>query len=86
MLGCLSMLSVVATAIGAGLGKFSFWWVLIPVFLAGSFALSNGPAFYRIVQANQQGRLGVFPIMLGTQLLFWLIVAGAVFWLTTTLS
>ena len=85
MLGCLSMLAVVVTAIAAGLDKFSFWWVLIPVFFAGSFSLSNGPGFDMVIEANRQGRLGVFPKMLGFQCAVWLAVAGAVYWTTATL-
>ena len=83
MLGCLSMLTVVGVAIAAGLGHFSFWWVILPAFLAASFQLSNGPSFGTILQANQEGRLGVFPTMLAMQLLVWMALSGLIFWIAS---
>jgi hypothetical protein len=82
MFGCLSQIAVVGTAIAAGLDKLSFWWVLIPVFLAASLQLSNGPGFDTIIRANQEGRLGYFPTVLGVQCVVWLAVAGAIYWVT----
>lgn len=86
MLGCLSILAVIATAVGAGLGKYSFWWVLVPVFFAGSFSLSNGPGYHLVMQANREGRLGLFPRMLAFHIVVQLAVAGALFWVTNALS
>jgi hypothetical protein len=39
MLGCIFTVVAIATAIAAGLGNFSFWWALIPAFIAGGFYL-----------------------------------------------
>lgn len=86
MLGALSKLAVIAVAVAAGLSKLSFWWVLIPVFLAASFALANGPWYDRIVQANQEGRLTVFPVALGTQAVVQLALAAVVFGVTRVVT
>jgi len=85
-LGCLSQFAVIATAIAAGLGYFSFWWALIPAFFAGSFQISNGPGFGAALKANEEGRLSVFPIMLVTNILPWVAVAGAIYWVTFTIN
>lgn len=85
-LGCLSQFAVIATAIAAGLGYFSFWWALIPAFFAGSFQISNGPGFGVVLKANEEGRVGVFPMMLMTNILAWLAAAGAIYWITSTLN
>lgn len=84
--GCISTLALVATAIAAGLGYFSFWWILIPAFFSGSFSLSNGPHYNQIIEANRQGRLGFFPVMLILSVGFSVAAAGAVYWLTGVLS
>jgi hypothetical protein len=85
MFGCLSQVAVLASAIAAALGYFSFWWVAIPVFLAGSFQISNGPGFDVVMDANRQGRFGVFPMMLVGNILPWLAVAGVAYWITKAL-
>ena len=79
-------MAVVAVAVAAGLSKLSFWWVLIPVFLAASFVLSNGPWYDRIVQANQEGRLTVFPMALATQAVIQLVLAAIVFGITRAVT
>ena len=79
-LGCLSQLATLGAAIAAGLGSFSFWWVLIPAFLAGSLQLSNGPGFATVERANKAGRLSVFPMLLLANILPWLAVAGVAYW------
>ena len=81
-LGCLSQIAVIATAILAGLGYFSFWWVAVPAFLAGSFQISNGPWYDLVMTANRDGRFNVFPIMLIVNILPWIIVAGIAYWIT----
>ena len=82
-LGCLSQVATLATAIAAGLGHFSFWWTLIPAFLAGTFQLSNGPGYDLVLEANKQGRLSVFPMMLASNIVPWLGVAGLAYWITS---
>lgn len=82
MLGTLAALAVVAVSILAGLGTFSFWWVLIPAFFAGSLSLSNGPHYSAVVEANRRGSLTLFPLMLAIYMASYLILAGIVFWLT----
>jgi hypothetical protein len=78
MLGCISILTVVAVSLGAGLGKFSVWWILLPALFAGSFALSNGPSFDVVIRANHEGRLGVFPKVLAYHMLAPVGLAGAI--------
>jgi hypothetical protein len=74
-------------AILAGVGQFSFWWVLIPAFFAGSFTIANAPnSYYLILQANEEGRLGFFPAVLGCSMLIWLVPAAGVFWIARALS
>lgn len=48
-------------ALAAELGDFSFWWTVIPAFLAGSFSVSNRPGFDIAVRANKGARLDVSP-------------------------
>jgi hypothetical protein len=85
MLSIFARIAVVATAISAGLGYFSFWWILLPAFLAGSLSLANGPGYDLAISANRQGRLGVFPRLLAVSTLPWLIVAGVFFWISAAL-
>lgn len=85
-LGCLSQIVTLATAIAAGLGFYSFWWVLIPAFLAGSFQISNGPLFDRVIEANREGNLTFFPTMLALNVVPWIGIGGAVFWVTRVLN
>ena len=82
MLGCVSTIASLGMAIAAGLGYFSFWWVWIPSFLAGSFALSGGPHYGAILEANEEGRLGVFPMALVGTVGVSLALAGVAYWLT----
>lgn len=85
-LGCLSTLATLATAVTAGLDYISFWWVLLPAFFAGSFSLSNGPHYAQIIEANRQGRLGFFPMMLAISIGSYVIGSAAIYWLARALS
>ena len=85
-LGCLAQIAVLGIAISAAVYGYSFWWTLIPAFFAGSLQLSNGPGFDRVINANREGRLSVFPTLLLANVLPWVAVAGAAFWLTTYVS
>jgi hypothetical protein len=82
----LSQVAVLAAAIAAELGCFSFWWTVIPAFFAGSFQISNGPGFDLVLTANRDGRFSVFPIMLMTNILPWLAVAGIAYWITSAMG
>jgi hypothetical protein len=68
-------------ALTSGLGYFSFWWILIPAFFAGSLHLSNGPNYERVVQANKAGNLTFFPLMLATHVLASLAGAAVFYWI-----
>jgi hypothetical protein len=85
MLGCIFTVVAIATAIAAGLGNFSFWWALIPAFIAGGFSLSNSPGYDIVIQANREGRLGVFPKMLSVHFLAQIALSGAAYWITTAI-
>lgn len=85
MLGCLATLIMIAAAIASGAGYFSFWWVTLPVFLAGSLALSNGPHYARVIQANERGQVSFFPLMLASYCATQLAVAGLAYWAGTLL-
>ena len=86
MLGCLSQLAVAATAFLAGRGYISAWWIALPVFLTASFAISNGPMFGQVLQANRDGRTSVFPLVLAANMFGWALFAGAIFWVTRIFS
>jgi len=86
MFSVVAIIATVATAIASGLGYFAFWWVLLPAFLAGALSLANGPGYGLVIDANRQGRLGVFPWLLAVNTLPWLLVAGVVFWVVAALA
>lgn len=78
----ISVLAWIAVAVLAGLGKFSFWWFLIPTFLAGAFGLANGPHYAGVIEANRRGNLWLFPTQL---IIHWfgnILLAKLVFLLT----
>lgn len=81
-LGFLSTVAVIAVAIFAGLGKFSFWWVLIPAFFAGSLSLSNSRHYSGVIEANKRGNLTTFPMLLAIYCAGELVLAGVTYWLT----
>lgn len=70
-----------ALAVIAGLGKLSFWWTMIPAFVAASFLLTNEPSHSTILRANEKGRLGVFPSLLAMNTAAQLALAGIAFWI-----
>ena len=77
----IATLAVYAVAVLAGLEKFSFWWVLIPVFMAASFMVSN--RYYDTVRrANEAGHLSVMPTLIGATGFGYLVTAGIVYWIT----
>lgn len=79
-------IAMMAIAIVVGLERFSFWWVLIPAFFAGSLALSNGPHYMRVVEANQRGVLWYFPTMLMIHVAGKMILAGLAYAVTIWLT
>jgi hypothetical protein len=81
-LGCLAQVAVLAVAITTAASGYSFWWSLIPAFAAGSLQISNGPGFDLVQNANRDGRLAVFPMLLAANILPWVAVAGVAFWIT----
>lgn len=86
MLKLLAILGVISTAIAAGLGYISIWWVLIPAFAAGSLSLSGGPGFEIVMQANREGRTSVMPIMLATRTAIYFVLAGTAYGITHLLA
>lgn len=83
MLGYFSKFVMIGVAVAAGMGAFSFWWALIPVFLAGSLALSNGPHYEIVMRANERGSLTIFPLMLVIYCAGQLALAGIAYWIGT---
>jgi hypothetical protein len=75
-------LLVVAAAIAAGLGYFSIFWTAILIFVAGSLAVSNGPGFDLAHRANQEGRLGVMPLLIFAQMVPWAVIAAIAYFIT----
>lgn len=86
MLQMISVLAWIAVAILAGLGKFSFWWVLIPAFFAGAFGLSNGPHYSTVVEANRRGNAWLFPMQLAIYTGGNIFGAGIAYWITRWLT
>lgn len=82
MLGCAADIGMIALAFLAGSKGFSLWWAMIVAFVAGSLALSNGPAYDFVVRANEEGRLKVFPSLLAANVLPRMILCGVVFYVT----
>jgi hypothetical protein len=77
----IATLAVYAFAVLAGLGRLSFWWVLIPTFVAASLMVSN--RYYETVRrANEAGHLSVMPKLIGATGLGYLVTAGIVYGLT----
>jgi hypothetical protein len=77
---------VVGLAVWSGIGGDSFWWVLIPAFFAGSLGLSNGPHYAAVVEANRQGSLTLFPMMLAIYWISYTALAGLVYGLTRLIA
>lgn len=85
-LGCIAQAAVIVCSIAAGLGYFSFWWIAIPAFFAGSLELSNGPSYDLVIRANNEGRFAVFPMMLAVNILPWAGVSAALYWIAKWLA
>lgn len=80
MFGCLFIVVSIGAAMAAGLGVMSFWWTLIPTFIAASLAVSNNDAqFARVVEANEQGRLHVMPLYIGSAWATMLVISGVAY-------
>lgn len=82
MLGCAADIGMIALATLAGLKGLSLWWAMIVAFVAGSFALSNGPGFETALRANEEGRLSVFPSLLAANVLPRMILCGVVYYVS----
>lgn len=78
-------LAVFAVAILSGLDRLSFWWVLIPAFIAASFGASNR-YFDTIQRANKAGHLSVMPTLIGAQWLGYVVTGGIVYGLTRLIA
>lgn len=86
MFGCLWALAMLATAVAAGLGKVSFWWTLLPAFLAGSFNIANSHMYGRVLEANATGDLKLFPRVLGLTVGSYMVVAAVIYWIAGRFS
>lgn len=75
-------LIAVAMAVWAWTSGFSFWWTLVPTFFAGSLALSNGPHYAAIIEANARGSMTLFPLLLAIYWAGYIALAGFAYWLT----
>jgi hypothetical protein len=85
VVGYLSQVFVVGGAIMAGLGYISFWWVAVPILLAASLQIVNGPRLDFVTDANRRREFGVFPMILIGTISPWLAVAGVVYGITSIL-
>lgn len=79
----LSFAAMLLAAIGAGLWNWHWAWAAIACFLVGSFSLSNGPSYDRVVAANKEGRLSVFPTILLAKMLPYVVLALFTYWFAT---
>src|SRR3546814_11616168 len=61
MLLLISLIAVLVTAVGVAVWSWSAWWLLLAIFIHSSFEVSSGPSFDRVMTANREGDLSVFP-------------------------
>src|SRR3546814_4820402 len=61
MLRLISLIAVLVTAVGVAVLSWSAWWLLLAIFIHSSFEVSSGPSFDRVMTANREGELSVFP-------------------------
>ena len=61
MFRLISLIAVIVTAVGVALWGWSPWWLLLAIFIHSSFEVSSGPSFDRVMTANREGDLSVFP-------------------------
>src|SRR3546814_19354814 len=57
----ISLIAVLVTAVGVAVWSWSAWWLLLAIFIHSSFEVSSGPSFDRVMTANREGDLSVFP-------------------------
>ena len=81
MFRLLGLLIVIATAIGVALWDWSPWWLAPAIFINSSFEVSSGPSYDRVMTANRNGDLGVFPRALLIHMIPGAIVATIVYWI-----
>jgi hypothetical protein len=83
MIANISFIALIGVAIASGYGGISWWWMLIPAFLAAVGNIASGPSYERVIAANQEGRLSVFPITLAIYMVCALPVAFLVRWIAS---
>ena len=83
MIEGISFLGLLAVAIASGCAGISPWWILLPAFIGASANIANGPAYALVMQANQEGRLGTFPVALGSRVAILLALAFVVRWVAS---
>ena len=86
MMGCAADIGMIVLAALAGTKGISLWWAMIVAFIAGSLALSNGPAYDLVVRANEEGRLKVFPSLLAANVVPRMMLCGVVYYLSKYLA
>ncbi|KQN09804.1 hypothetical protein ASE85_02365 [Sphingobium sp. Leaf26] len=83
MIANISFLALLAVAVASGYAGISWWWMLIPAFLTAVGNIVGGPSYDRVIAANREGRLSVFPITLSIYILLTLPVAFFVRWIAS---
>lgn len=66
MLGGIADIAVAVISFGIAHYHWKVWWLVIALLFAASLSVTNGPSYQKVIIANRQGRLGVFP-----HLIFW---------------
>lgn len=78
MLQAISTIAWFAVAVASGPLEWSFWWVALAAFFAGSMHLANGPGYELVVTANREGRLSVFPRLLAVHVLIYVAIGAVI--------
>src|SRR3546814_17555965 len=76
MLRLISLIAVLVTAVGVAVWSWSAWWLLLAIFIHSSFEVSSGPSFDRVMTANREGDLSVFPRALLNHMIHGAIIAA----------
>src|SRR3546814_13327254 len=86
MLLLISLIAVLVTAVGVAVWSWSAWWLLLALFIHSSFEVSSGPSFDRVITANREGDLSVFPRALVIHMIPGAIIAASTYGLASPLN
>lgn len=86
MLGCVTQIVMIMTAVAAGTGNFSGWWIALPAFLSGIFGMANSPSYDIVMSANRRGDFSVLPRQMAMHIAAHGAIGALIFGLTRWLT